>query len=214
MAKWTHQHGQISGWLSSSLPLILTIALASSSYWLAWLSSLQTWSDTPKGSRTTPDYFVEDFTWKRLLDNGSKRTQLEGKRIEHIQNDDLLRLDKPRLENESKNGATLTATSDTGSYNNLTGMLFLLNNVIVQRTPAKGEALTVKSPQLTVDTDNQVAIAEQGAQAWRGQNSTLSSENLRIDNLEGTLEANKRVLLSIGGKNAAAQTTDRPNIQP
>jgi LPS export ABC transporter protein LptC len=216
MAKWTgltRQHGHVSGWLSNSMPLLLTVVLAGSSYWLAWLSSLENWSDTPKGNRNTPDYFVEDFIWKRLLDNGNRRTQLNGQRIEHIPYNDLLQLNQPRLVSVSNQDATLIATSEKGSYNNLTGMLIMSNDVNVQRNNLKGDKLIIKSPQLSVDTDNQVAIAHQGAQVWMHKNSYLISEKLRVNNLDGSIEANRHVLLSIGSKNTAASpspTNTRP----
>ncbi len=199
-------NGRASQWLTGAVPLLLTALLAGGSYWLAWLTGLQGWSDAPKGSQTTPDYFIENFTLKRVSLQDTKRSELHGKRIEHIPNLDTVTVTSPRFDNELSGGPHLQAWSDTGTYSNQTGQLLMTANVQVRREPPTGEVTVVKTQRLDMDTDNQVAWMPEGADVQRGLGTHITSQTMRVNNLEGVMQANGRVKMIIDTKANAGAT--------
>ena len=189
---------RISGrWLTSLAPLLLTGALAGSSYWLSWLANLQSWSDSPRGSLATPDYFIENFTLKRVTENGSKQSKLSGTRLEHLPKEDTWTIAGPRFDNSLSLGPNLTARSEQGTYSNLNGKLLMTGSVTLKQESLKGETTDIATNTLSLDTDNQVAWMPQGGVITRGNTSSITAQSLLVNNLDSTLEANGRVRVEL-----------------
>ncbi|MFN7834906.1 MAG: LPS export ABC transporter periplasmic protein LptC [Burkholderiaceae bacterium] len=189
-------------YILSFLPLLLTACLAALSYWLALMSARQSWSDAPRGDRRTPDYFVENFDWQRVLDQGQRRSRLTGSRIDHIPDQDVVRLTQPRFNNVVVNSARLQARSDSGLYHSLTGQLRMIGNVTVVREPHKGDAMTMTmtAPELDLDTDRQFATTQRATQILQGPanaRSILEARAVTLDNLAGQLTAEQGVRLVV-----------------
>ena len=193
-------------WVSGAAPLLLTALLAAGSYWLAWTADMQGWSDTPKGSLTTPDYFVENFVLKKTSNTNAKHTELRGTRADHYPKLDTLAINKPRFDNVVREASHMQAMSNQGEYSNQTGVLTMTDNVWIRREPAKAEAFVIKGEHAVIDTDHEVATLKQGGTIERDNGSLITAPFMVINNLDGTLDASGRVRLEIRSKNTTTKS--------
>jgi lipopolysaccharide export system protein LptC len=178
-------------------PMLLAALLAVVSYFTALKAGIRLWDNSPPGSLSTPDYFVESFSWIRVQANGKSRLELQSAQMEHIPQNDVIRLQGLTLEKKQAKAPAILARSDKATINQLTGEIWLLGKVDIRRAgDARHEVLQLQAPRALLDSDRETITAYDNAQLVRGD-SRLSANEIRISQLSGEIAANRHVALSL-----------------
>ncbi len=170
---------------SGLFPLLLMIALALLSFWLARAVREQAVPAVPV--RHDPDYVVDDFTVQKFDAKGLAESTLSAAKMIHFPDDDSTELLAPHVVQSKPQEPRMSVTADRGSLSQDGSDVFLYGNVVLVRdaTPRRPEArmltsfLHIARGGSLVLTDREVAITE--------DDRSLTGRGMEYDNRTGEL---------------------------
>ena len=185
------------------LPLVLVLFLAALTLGLQYVVQGGYGSSVPStAKRHEPDAVIENFTVRRLGEQGKPQYTLSAPKMMHFPDDDSSEVLYPRIVHIAEDGGTVTATANRGKVTKDGEEAFLYENVLVVRsaTPkqlelrARTEFLHVLSEERIARTDKPVIIT-QGRSILTGVGMELSKDTRIItlqSRVRGTYDAPKR----------------------
>ena len=151
-------------------PALLLLAagslLAAISFWALEVTRRSSDESQPKGARSDPDYFVEDFSYTRLAPDGKAQYLVSGSKLIHYPTDDSSVVLKPTVRSYSDKRDPMTLQAKRARITKDQREVHLYENVSMERPQAKGsEPLQIESDYMLalpdediVKTDRQVTI--------------------------------------------------------
>ncbi len=169
-----------------TLSLLLLGALAVSA-WLARQSFLSS-NDDNTSQPTTPNAFMTEARYMHFNADGAWSSRIYSPRAIHYPEQDTTIFDKPRMTAKTEGQLTWVITADHGDSHPGLKVLYLTDNVHVQRIDDTTHkiinltttALTLYPPQKLAHTDQPVTIIQPG--------STINAVGLSADLNKGELQ--------------------------
>ena len=142
------------------LPLAALALLAGLTWWLNQL--VQPPASRADGStRHDPDLIVENFSGKKLAEDGSVQYTLAAKKMVHYPDDDSALLSDVRLEAFGPKQPRLTLTADRGRLEQKGERVLVNGNVVITRdADPKTEALRITTDHMLVLPDDGIASTD------------------------------------------------------
>jgi|TARA_Y100001951_G_scaffold105147_2_gene120258 LPS export ABC transporter protein LptC len=167
--------------LSQFIPLLLTFALAATSYWFAIQSELSLFSASGKSDPTSSDYYLRNFSVQSHDLAENKYSIIRSKEAEHIPQGNVWNITEPELEQFESGNGMVKGNAQKGVYLLDTDEIFLRDNVVVT-SQNEGLLTTMKSEEIRIDnitneisTDKNVLVTRPG-QRFEAQGATLNND--------------------------------------
>ena len=121
---------------------------------------------------------MADFSSRKYNDLGQVEYTVQGETLAHYPISDRSEITEPRIELH-REGVQWQIQSDNGIFDTNPDLFTLLGAVVVQRSTADSDPVTIRTTSLTISTEsNEVstdAVIEINAPAWRLQATGLKS---------------------------------------
>lgn len=133
-------------------PLLL---LALGSFWLLEVMRRSADESGPSVVRTEPDFYVEQFSYVKIAQDGKAQYHFSGARLSHNPQDDSYDILHPIVKSVGKGAQPITVHSETAHVNSDSSEVHMYRNVELDR-PASGdtEHMQAKSDYLLVLPDD------------------------------------------------------------
>lgn len=129
-------------------------------------------------SETRSDYYLADFSSRKYDDLGQVEYTVQGETLAHYPISDRSEITGPRIELH-REGVHWQIQSDNGIFDTNPDLFTLQGDVLVQRSSADSDPVTIRTNSLTIATEsNEVstdAVIEIIAPAWHLQATGLKS---------------------------------------
>lgn len=177
---------------SALFPLTLLAALAALTLWLSY--AIQLPEEDPDGKRRhDPDYFIEDFSLRKLDPQGILHYSLTARKMLHFPDDDSTVTTQTKLVYTRPNRPTMTITADRATANSDASQVHLYDHVRIHReATATQEALIGTAPDLLLLPDEERARTSSPVQITQGH-SRLDGTGMELDNAARTFHLQARV---------------------
>jgi lipopolysaccharide export system protein LptC len=153
------------------LPLLLMIALAAGTWWLAKHSPRAEGERPPQAPRHDPDYTAQRVTLQRFNPQGQMVVQIDGEQARHYPDTDEIEVDTVRLNATSVDGRRTQATArqavaagDSSRYSLEGGARVVSTGVDGKTVEIEGEHLLVLAQERRVRADRPVTVRQGGSQ--------------------------------------------------
>ena len=127
---------------------------------------------------TRSDYYMADFSSRKYDNQGQVEYTVQGETLAHYPRSDRSEVTEPRVELH-REGVQWQIQSNNGIFDTNPDLFTLQGDVIVKRSTANSDMVTIHTSSLTVATEsNEVstdAMIEISAPAWRLQATGLKS---------------------------------------
>ncbi|WP_291810642.1 LPS export ABC transporter periplasmic protein LptC [Limnobacter sp.] len=167
--------------ISQFIPLLLTFALAATSYWFAIQSELSLFSASGKSDPTSSDYYLRNFSVQSHDLAENKYSIIRSNAAEHIPQGNVWNITAPELEQFESGNGMVKGNAQKGVYLLDTDEIFLRDNVVVT-SQNEGLLTTMKSEEIRIDnitneisTDKNVLVTRPG-QRFEAQGATLNND--------------------------------------
>lgn len=200
---------------ASLFPLLLLGALAGLTFWLSQASELPEEINTGK-LRHDPDYFIENFSLRKLDPQGILHYSLVAKRMQHYPDDESTDVDQPRLVQTRPGRPTVTINAEQGKLNSDASEVRLYRNVRVERSAAgKQDSLIATTQELLALPDEERARTDQPVHIIQGK-SKLDGTGMDLDNAARTFNLHHHVSGQFASRHASssASRTSAPASSP
>jgi len=136
------------------VPLIM---LALGSFWLLEVMRRAAAEAEPNPVRTEPDFYVEQFSYVKIAQDGKAQYHFSGTRLTHNPQDDSYDILHPVVRSGGKETQPMTIRSETAHVNSDSSEVHMYRNVELDR-PASGdtENLHAKTEYLLILPDDDV----------------------------------------------------------
>ena len=153
--------------ISQFAPVLLTLLLATSSYWLALQSELDLFGQKSELKPGVPDYFFSDFRIEEIKLLHNETMIVAGHSAEHFPRTGSLVIDDPVVtRHQQQVQSTLSATSGVYKIENdqlhLTGNVKARKTDSIQTTEIETEYLFVDGPVSTLTSQSRTTIKQPG----------------------------------------------------
>ncbi|HEX4879841.1 MAG TPA: LPS export ABC transporter periplasmic protein LptC [Limnobacter sp.] len=169
------------GLLSQFIPLLLTFALAATSYWFAIQSEMNLFRLSGKANPEAADSYLRNFTVQSHNIKEDKYSIVRSKSAEHTPAGDVWNITKPDLEQFEPGDSTLKAEAAQGRYQMKEDRIILSQQVVVNNnssgvvTVMRSEEIVIDNPANTISTDKKVEV-NRGRQRFEAQGATLNND--------------------------------------
>lgn len=183
------------GAIAQFTPLILTVVLASSSYWLALQSELNLFGQQSQLPSGVPDYYFTTFRSEEIRLDRNQTLVISGIKAEHFPENDSLVIDQPIAMKKLDSGVLSELKAQQGVYQLQSDQLSLTGQVFAKRvatdvtTVIKTEQLLANGNQNTLVSETQTSI-EQPGRAYQ-------TDSFEYDNRTGEFSASGKVNLKL-----------------
>ena len=167
--------------ISQFIPLLLTFALAATSYWFAIQSELSLFNASGKSDPTSSDYYLRNFSVQSHDLTENKYSIIRSSAAEHIPQGNVWNITEPELEQFESGNGMVKGNAQKGVYLLDTDEIFLRDNVVVT-SQNEGLLTTMKSEEIRIDnitneisTDKNVLVTRPG-QRFEAQGATLNND--------------------------------------
>ncbi|WP_394673425.1 LPS export ABC transporter periplasmic protein LptC [Limnobacter sp.] len=167
--------------ISQFIPLLLTFALAATSYWFAIQSELSLFSVSGKNDPTSSDYYLRNFSVQSHDLAENKYSIIRSKSAEHIPQGNVWNITEPELEQFEAGNGMVNGNARKGVYLLDTDEIYLREDVVVT-SQDEGLVTTMKSEEIRIDnitneisTDKNVLVTRPG-QRFEAQGATLNND--------------------------------------
>jgi lipopolysaccharide export system protein LptC len=137
------------------LPLLMMLFLAALTLWVQYALVNGTGGE-PRLEKHEPDAIVDNFTVRRLDENGKLLYTFSAPKMFHYPDTRSGEVLYPRVARVADDGGDFTATANRGVVEQLGEKTFLYGNVVVSRGATPG------NPELRITTDFLQVLSEQG----------------------------------------------------
>jgi lipopolysaccharide export system protein LptC len=165
----------------------LTAALALGSFWMLEAMRRSAGPDAANANRNDPDYYVEDFQFVRVSNNGQAQYSINGQKLTHYPADDTHKIDQPIVNSLSSERPPMQATSKTATIDRINSKLHMYDDVHLDRAAtAERERLQLDSEYLLLLTDQDIMQTDKPVSITQGQ-SVLKGTGMVANNATGEL---------------------------
>ena len=197
--------------IGSAVSVVLLASLVAGTWWAADYARNAVTEDPPRRLTHEIDSYVENFVMVRSDMQGLPNTRMEGKRLEHYPDDDSSDVTQLRAVNQRADRPTTVVTSDQARMDQDGARIVMKGNVDFQRMAGAGrEALQIRSEQMTLLPDQDVAFTDQPATIVNGR-SRIQGHGMRYDNVTRELSIAQRTQVQIAPNGRPAAPAVRPN---
>lgn len=198
---------------ATALPLLLLGSLAGLTFWLSQASELPEEINTGR-LRHDPDYFIENFSLRKLDPQGVLHYSLIAKRMEHYPDDESTSVDQPRLTQTRPGRPNLVISAETGKLNSDASEVRLYRNVRVERSASpKQEAMVATTSELLALPDEERARTEQPVHIVQGK-SKLDGTGMDLDNAARQFNLHHRVSGQFASRRGSGATSSASSASP
>ncbi|NYE24369.1 LPS export ABC transporter periplasmic protein LptC [Pigmentiphaga litoralis] len=183
--------------LASAVSIILLVSLVAGTWWAADYAQRAVTTDPPRRLTHEIDSYVEDFVMVRSDPEGLPSTRMEGKRLVHYPDDDSSEVTQLRAVNQRADRPTTVVSSNFARMDEDGARIDMRGNVDFQRMAAQGrDALTIRSEQMTLRPDEDLAFTDQPATILNGR-SRIQGRGMRYNNVTRELSIAQRTQVEI-----------------
>lgn len=173
-------------------PLSLLGALAALTFWLSYAIQLPN-EDSEGKHRHDPDYFIENFSLRKLDPQGILHYSLTAKKMLHFPDDDSTIANQTKLVYTRPGRPLLTINADRATVNSDASEVRLYDNVRIHReATATQDFLTGTAPDLLLLPDEERARTASPVHIVQGR-SQLDGTGMELDNAARTFALHSRV---------------------
>jgi lipopolysaccharide export system protein LptC len=179
-------------WPGHLFPVILLGVLAALSF---WLQTIVERGETPPAKivRHEADTVVENFSARRLDENGQVKYRLIAPYMMHFADDDSSELKSPTLVAYRPDAPPVTVSGRNAKVSSKGEVVYLWDSVVVTREATPGRpALTGTMPDLTVLPDAGTAFTPSPVEITQGA-SWVKGVGMQIDNEASTFQLQSQV---------------------
>jgi lipopolysaccharide export system protein LptC len=138
--------------------------------------------------RHDPDLIVENFSARKLAENGEVQYTLAARKMVHYPDDDSALLESVTLESFEPRQPRMTITADHGRLEQGGDRVFIEGNVLLKREgDARTEPATLKTEKLLVLPDTGIART-QSPVSLENASSRVDAQAMELDNKAGTMK--------------------------
>jgi len=182
--------------IAAALSVVLLVALAAGSYYLAQTSLRDAGSRVPRAITHEPDYFVEDVVFTRINARGDPVFRMSAQRMLHYPDDQSSAYDKPVLVSLDPAKPRVSLRADHGRSSAEGEETTLIGNVVLVRAESAGDpAMTIRTERVTVYSETEIARTDLPVRIERG-GSVLTGVGMEFNNAARSLRVDSRVQLT------------------
>lgn len=181
--------------ISQFTPLLLTVILASSSYWLALQSELNLFGQKNQLPSGVPDYYFTEFKSEEIRLNNNQTLILSGIKAEHFPESDSLVIERPKAVQKLESNIRSEITARSGVYQIEDDQLTLTGQVMVSRVTPE-TTTQIRTEQLVADGNRNTLISETMTQVEQ-PGRAYRTDSFEYDNQTGEFSATGRVNLKL-----------------
>jgi len=182
--------------IAAALSMVLLLALAAGSYYLAQSSLRDTGTAATRGPTHEPDYFVEDVVFTRINASGEPVFRMSAQRMLHYPDDQSSAYDRPVLVSLDPAKPRVSLRADQGSSSAEGEETTLTGNVVLVRSETATEpAMTIRTERVTVYSETEIARTDLPVRIERGT-SVLTGIGMEFNNAARSLKVDSRVQLT------------------
>lgn len=157
-------------------------ALALGSSWLLLVTKKKL-ADGTTVERTEPDYFVHNFSYVRMNQQGQARYHVIGDLMTHYPADDSFVIEKPIMASFGRHGEKQTMVADRALVEDENRKVHMFGNVVVDRPPfGTTEAFHMTTDYLLIFPDEDVMQTPKDVVITRGR-TVLTGTGMYANNL-------------------------------
>ena len=158
------------------------VVLALGSFWLLEVLRRSASDYVPNKARTEPDFYVEQFSYVKLAQDGKAQYHFSGAKLSHNPQDDSYDIVQPVVRTVSQSTQPMTVRSETAHVNSDNSEVHMYRNVELDR-PASGDAepLHAKSDYLLVLPDDDMMKTDKPVEITLGR-SQLNGAGMLANN--------------------------------
>jgi lipopolysaccharide export system protein LptC len=181
---------------STWLPILLMGLLALGTWWLVKSTPGPAKPRPAEAPRHEPDYTMERFSVQRFAADGRQRVLLEGARMQHYPDTDMLEIEDVRVRAVGDDGRLTLASASRAQVNGAATELKLEGGAQVQRPAGDGDdALDIRAESIQAFLDSDRVRAERGV--WvRFGTGELRAEAVEYDHASRAVVFTGRVRAS------------------
>lgn len=185
----------LSSNLSQFIPLLFTVVLASSSYWLALQSELSLFGQTDSLQSGVPDYYFTEFHSEEIDLNRGQSLVLKGQSAKHFPESNSLVVEKPVAVRMIEQDTRSEITSESAIYDMDNEQLSFSGQVKVKRTSPE-QTTTMRTEQLVADGINNT-LTSQTETMIEQPGRQYQTDRFEFNDRSGQLNADGQVKLKI-----------------
>lgn len=179
--------------LAAAVSLLLLVALAAGSYYLAQISLRFIVAPTQGERRHEPDYFAEGLVFTRVNVQGEPAFRLSAARMVHFPDDDTAEYEQPVVVSLDPAKPTVRLVADTGASSADGVETHLYGDVVMTRAASADEpAMTVRTDHVVLYSETEIARTDRPVRIER-DGSVLTGVGMEFDNASRSLTVDSRV---------------------
>jgi lipopolysaccharide export system protein LptC len=158
------------------------VVLALGSFWLLEVTRRATSDYVPNRTRTEPDFYVEQFNYVKIAQDGKAQYHFSGAKLTHNPQDDSYDITKPVVSSVGKSAPPMTIRSETAHVNSDNSEVHMYRDVELDRPGAQDvEPMHAKSEYLLVLPDDDVMKTDKPVEITLGR-SVLTGVGMLANN--------------------------------
>jgi lipopolysaccharide export system protein LptC len=158
------------------------VVLALGSFWLLEVTRRATSDAIPNRKRTEPDFYVEQFNYVKIAQDGKAQYHFSGAKLTHNPQDDSYDITKPVVSSVGKSAPPMTIRSETAHVNSDNSEVHMYRDVELDRPGAQDvEPMHAKSEYLLVLPDDDVIKTDKPVEITLGR-SVLTGVGMLANN--------------------------------
>lgn len=182
--------------LAAALSVVLLLALAAGTYFLAQISLRDTLPAIARAPAHEPDYFVEDVVFTRINARGEPVFRVSADRLLHYPDDQSNVYDKPLLVSLDPEKPRIDLRADQGRSSADGEETLLTGNVVMIRAEsATDPVMTIRTESVTLYNESEIARTDRPVRIERGA-SVLTGVGMEFNNAARSLRVDSRVQLT------------------
>ena len=189
--------------LAVYVPLLLMGLLALATYWLVRNTPVVTDVALESSPRHVPDYFMRDFSVKVFDAQGKLKNEMAGVQGRHFPDTDTVEIDQPRIRAVAPDGRVTIARAGRAVINADGSEVQLFEKaVLIREAVPSGSTASQLRSELRGEFFHLFANAEKikthlPVELRRGSGDYLLADRMDFDNLDGVLQLNGKVRVTI-----------------
>ncbi len=181
--------------LSQCIPILLTLVLTASSYWLALQAENKLFEQNSELQASSPDYYFTHFKGEQTRPGVLESFKLSGELAQHFPASETLIIQNPVAKQIIQPNITTEISAQQGTYLLNTEQLILSNQVQVKRNNSH-DITTIETETLHLDSINSLIWGDTKVHVKQpGRN--YSSQGFQYNTKSGEFKATRQVVFDI-----------------
>lgn len=171
--------------------------LAFGSFWLVQVFEGGDEAMQAEALKNEPDYIVEKFSYVRMTADGKPRYLISGDKLTHRPLDDSADVVKPLVRSVGEGAPPTVISAKTARIDHHNTQVHLEGNVEIDRKPAAGNGLHLKTEALTIFPDEDQMKTDRPVRMEVSDGTTVTGTGMFIDNASRKIDINSKVHMAI-----------------